>query len=455
MTASRISSILLSILMSAAAQGPYVANKSVTKVPAYIFQAGQEITYLSVSTQVKNKEIFGTDEETRIWVIGRNSDGSDRMVVRRTITPYKIAESGERTDNAPEVFWGRWDVHPDGRTVYNRTNEELDPQSVFITLPSNILEADQGWVAGKKNFWERDSYALDERFSDSLWIVKDVFWNPLVEIGRMALTAEYRIDAGRGLLAKKEDKFIQVVGANDYETVTVTALDSVLIRDMDWMRSLARDAEIYFRADSLYGEVLVQAERTHQKTEGLLKIAEKALRDAREKIGSAELREALDRQIAGAPDDAQYIREAAKQRVDFINRVGKDWQTDDFKGEKHALKDYRKKVVIMDFWYRGCPWCIMAFPQVKKLAAYYRDQPVAVLGMNVDKEESDARFVIDKAGLTYANLKAAEIAKNYGIRGYPHLVIIDQKGVIRDVHIGYTPDLFDQVKSSVDALLKN
>lgn len=108
----------------------------------------------------------------------------------------------------------------------------------------------------------------------------------------------------------------------------------------------------------------------------------------------------------------------------------------------------------MDFWYRGCPWCVMAFPQVKKLAEYYRDLPVAVLGMNVDKEESDARYMIDKMVLAYTNLKAGEIAKAYGISGYPHLVIIDQKGVIRDVHIGYTPDLFDQVVRSVNAMLK-
>jgi peroxiredoxin len=423
-------------------------------VPVYRFQAGQEITYRSVATQSKDKEIVGTNEETVIWVAGPNSDGSNRMLARRTVRPYKIAENGDRTDLGPETFWALWDVFPDGRSVYNRTNEELDPQGVFITLPSNILEADQGWVAVKKNFWERDSYALDERSSDSLWIVRDVFWNPLVEIGRLSLTAEYRIDPGRGLVIRKEDTFIQTVAGKDFETVTVTTLDSVAIRDDGWLRSLFHDAKEYFRADSLYDETLVQAERDPKRTEDLLMVAVKALKDGRDRIESAELGAALDQQIAGAADDAKYILESAKQRAGFVNKRAKDWQAGDFAGGKHALKDYRKKVVIMDFWYRGCPWCVMAFPQVKKLASYYQGQPVAVLGMNIDQDESDARSVIEKAGLTYANLKAAEIAKDYGIRGYPHLVIIDQKGMIRDVHIGYTPDLFDQVVKSVDELLK-
>jgi thioredoxin-related protein len=73
--------------------------------------------------------------------------------------------------------------------------------------------------------------------------------------------------------------------------------------------------------------------------------------------------------------------------------------------------------------------------------------------MNVDKEDSNAVFMIEKMGLNYLNLKAGAIAKDYGINGYPHLLIIDQKGVIRDKHIGYAPDLFDQVIKSVDALL--
>lgn len=449
-----IAYVIFFLFARAAAQGPYVPNKAVTKVPRFNLSIGQELIYTGIGTQTKDKEIFGTGEETKIWVTGQNPDSSRRLVVRRTITPYKIAENGERTDNAPEIFWGLWDVFPDGRYVYNRTNEELDPQSVFITLPSNILEAGMGWVVNKKNFWEKDSYALDERSTDSRWIVKGVFSNPLVEVGRLALSADFYIDPGRGLPVKKEDKFVQVIANNPYETITLTMLDTILTRDNEWLQMLAKDAILYFQADSLYGEILVQAEQNYKKSEDLLKIAEKTLKDTREKIVITEIQEPLDQQIAGFPDDARYIREAAKKREDFVNKTAGNWQTEDFTGKPHALKDYRKKVVIMDYWYRGCPWCVMAFPQIKKLAEFYKDQPVSVLGMNVDKKEEDALFVIDKMGLSYTNLKAGDIAKQYDISGYPHLVIIDQKGVIRDVHIGYTPDLFEQVVRSVDALLK-
>jgi thiol-disulfide isomerase/thioredoxin len=436
-----------------AAQGPYVANPAVTKVPQLNFQAGLELIYKGNGSRTTDRVIFGTDDETRIWVTDRNPDDSWRLVVRRTVASYKIDENGQRTDNAPETVWARWDLAVDGSFRYNRTNEDLDPAGIFIPLPSNILDAGLGWTVTKKNFWEQDAYTLDGRSSDSLWIVNDRFTNPLVAIGRMTQSAVFYIDPRRGLPIKKEGKFVQMVGETPHETITATFLESAATADSTWLGNLKRDAELYFQADSQYDELMDQGERDYKRTDDCLKRAEKILRDVRDKTTIPELQAQLNQEIAGVPDDVNYIREEAKKRAKIVDTPARDWRAVDFQGQSHTLKDFRKKVVIMDFWYRGCPWCIMAFPQVKKLAEYFKDQPVAILGMNVDKADSNAQFVIEKMGLNYLNLKAGAIAKDYGINSYPHLLIIDQKGLIRDEHIGYTPDLFEQVTRSVATLL--
>lgn len=38
--------------------------------------------------------------------------------------------------------------------------------------------------------------------------------------------------------------------------------------------------------------------------------------------------------------------------------------------------------------------------------------------------------------------------------GFPTLVVIDQEGVVRDVHVGYSPTLKEEVVQSVERLLK-
>ncbi len=93
-------------------------------------------------------------------------------------------------------------------------------------------------------------------------------------------------------------------------------------------------------------------------------------------------------------------------------------------------------------------------PQVKQLAAEFKGEPVAVIGMNTDHNDADAKFVVDKMGLDYTTLKIdhAVVAK-YGVQGFPTMVIIDRQGNVHDLHVGYSPDLQREVGEIVRQLL--
>jgi peroxiredoxin len=132
-----------------------------------------------------------------------------------------------------------------------------------------------------------------------------------------------------------------------------------------------------------------------------------------------------------------------------------------FDGTKHRLNDYRGKVVVLDFWYANCGWCIKSFPQIKQLVKKYKGQDVVVLGMNVDAEEESAAAVIERLELKYTNLKAKSVVPAYEdetsdrVIGYPTLFVLDQTGRISDVHFGYSPELSTRVGATIDALLKS
>ncbi len=124
-----------------------------------------------------------------------------------------------------------------------------------------------------------------------------------------------------------------------------------------------------------------------------------------------------------------------------------------------ATADYRGKVVVLDFWYRGCGWCMRAMPQVKQLAQQFKDQPVVILGMNNDDDLADAQFVIDAFKLPYPTLKnhaTADddgISSKYAIDGFPTMVLIDQKGIVRDYIVGFSPELHDTLGAKISKLL--
>jgi peroxiredoxin len=138
----------------------------------------------------------------------------------------------------------------------------------------------------------------------------------------------------------------------------------------------------------------------------------------------------------------------------LIGTTSENWTTTDLAGKKHSLEDYRGNVVILDFWFRKCTYCLRAMPQVNQVAQYFENQPVVVIGMSTDEKAEEAAAVVEKMGLKYPVLKAREISETYQIEGFPTLLIIDQKGGIRKVHTGYSSTLRDDIIEAVEALLK-
>jgi thiol-disulfide isomerase/thioredoxin len=142
-----------------------------------------------------------------------------------------------------------------------------------------------------------------------------------------------------------------------------------------------------------------------------------------------------------------------EEEAETLNKKAAEWETTDIDGQKHSLVDYRGKVVVLDFWFRGCEPCIKAMPQMKEIVEEFRGKPVAVLGMNTDQQEKDARFVVDELKLDYPTLRAKGLPEKYDVHAFPTLVIIDQQGVVRDRHIGYSTNLLLDVSKTINNLL--
>jgi peroxiredoxin len=129
------------------------------------------------------------------------------------------------------------------------------------------------------------------------------------------------------------------------------------------------------------------------------------------------------------------------------------FETKEIDGKTVKLADLKGQVVVLDFWYRGCGWCVKAMPQMNQLADDFAGKPVAIFGMNTDRNEKDAKFVIEKMGLKYPTLKAEGLPERFGVQGFPTLIIIDPQGNVHDIHVGYSPDLREKVGKQIKALL--
>ena len=123
-----------------------------------------------------------------------------------------------------------------------------------------------------------------------------------------------------------------------------------------------------------------------------------------------------------------------------------------------SLADFKGKVVMLDFWATWCGPCMQAIPAVQRLSEQFKDQPVAIIGVNRDKpgDESKVRKTIERKELTFfqAMDTPGTIAKSYKISAIPALILIDKAGVVRAVHVGYGPGEEKMLAAEIEKLLK-
>jgi peroxiredoxin len=126
-----------------------------------------------------------------------------------------------------------------------------------------------------------------------------------------------------------------------------------------------------------------------------------------------------------------------------IGRTIPDFLLTDTERKTLRLSDYRGRYLLLDFWFSGCVPCIREFPNVKKTIEKYSDQPLSVVGINLDSEKrlDMARKVIADYALPWRQVLEGKgyFLPIYQILGllpelrmsFPLYVAIDPVGVVR------------------------
>ena len=107
-------------------------------------------------------------------------------------------------------------------------------------------------------------------------------------------------------------------------------------------------------------------------------------------------------------------------------------------GEPVSLGDFSGQTVVVDFW---ATWCVPCKHQIPVLNQFQRNaagRDVVVLGVAVDV---GGREVVEpfaeEHGIEYPVLLGTEsLARDYGVPGFPALVVVDAEGRLDSMHLG-------------------
>jgi peroxiredoxin len=411
----------------------------VAQPPRYQLKVGQVLTFKTTSTSAyEGREPEHEESTSVLYVVGETGDGGWHLV----------AES-------PHLMM--FDLWPDGRA-------KLDPAAAFHGDPSRLFPRLPD--AMPSDHWDHTDADDDTTVFHAIPATQpstftaegkvDGVMNKIYEVTE---SCRIEIDLARGLPARLTSESTQSYGIHGKYSSKIE-LASLETRSPQWMANYNREVTTALAAMKSYDDAFEALERgdpnaTAPSTDGLAQ--------AKKSITMAKLAELLDSKINERDQTIKYCSEEAQNRAAVLGKPAPDWQLTDLSGKSVALKDLRGKVVVLDFWYRGCGWCMRAMPQVKQLSQDFQSRPVVVFGMNTDPDAKDAQFVVDTFALPYPTLRIprdptegkSSVTEQYHVQGFPTLILIGSDGVVRGIHVGYSPTLRDDITKKINSLLGN
>ncbi|MCX4455489.1 redoxin domain-containing protein [Streptomyces sp. NBC_01340] len=110
--------------------------------------------------------------------------------------------------------------------------------------------------------------------------------------------------------------------------------------------------------------------------------------------------------------------------------------------QQYTLADLRGRIVVLDFWTFCCVNCLHVLDELRELEEKHRDT-VVIIGVHSPKfvHEAEHQAVVDaveRYGVEHPVLDDPELAtwKQYAVRAWPTLVVIDPEGYVVAQHAG-------------------
>ena len=446
-----MSSLLLVLAATAVATSAETAK---TPLPRFGLVVGHEIHF-----ELLNGIWFdGPDGKPRIE---READGSPKYS-RSDVTVYVTAHDQDGGFRVLLSWNDEFRGHelisatlsPDGRVTTSQGGDAERLREIFPRLPDTVQQLRDGWLDRDAPTAALTRYSLD---GQEICARQD---SPLHHVSDGHSTLRYHLRPADSLPERVQSNgYFKFYKETDNRILVLKRIDQ---HPATWAEQFDGDLRRYLAAlDAYYREhvanqvPLAVATRTGDAAETMLAVQRAGLAAALKSIREPLFRGELEKAIKLFDEYQPAQLAAAKKLAKIAGLFSPAWKSTDLDGRPHSLEQYRGQVVVLDFWFRGCSYCIRLMPQMDEAVAHFREQraPVVFLNVSTDKQEEDMRAVRDKLKLDSPILCGEAIAKEYDIHGFPTLIVLDRQGVVRGFFHGFARSRRDDLIKCVEAIL--
>ena len=133
--------------------------------------------------------------------------------------------------------------------------------------------------------------------------------------------------------------------------------------------------------------------------------------------------------VTKLPDGTTELR---LQKIPQEGMAAPDFAVKTLDGKKITAADLKGKVVVLNFWFIGCPACIREDPKLSELRAKFAGRAdIIFLAMTADPAGDVKKYRADHRSDYIQATDAEKALKSFTVSNYPKNIVIGRDGIIR------------------------
>ena len=159
---------------------------------------------------------------------------------------------------------------------------------------------------------------------------------------------------------------------------------------------------------------------------------------------------------AGGAGEGGGAAATSGAKHELVNNPAPDFAGESVNGKgKVGLAQWKGKVVLVDFWATWCEPCKKSFPKLEELRVKYASAGFEIAAISEDDEGNGVAGFGTTHGAKFALVwdKDKSIANKWHPPNMPSSFIVDKKGVVRFVHLGYHDGEEKEIEAELKSLL--
>ncbi len=154
-----------------------------------------------------------------------------------------------------------------------------------------------------------------------------------------------------------------------------------------------------------------------------------------------------------SPKDPSYLRAQhfAENPALSASKMAPVFEVVALDGTHFNLDAMGGRVVLIDFWATWCGPCKEELPQMKKIAKEFAGEPLVIISVSWDSDETKWKDFITKNEMTWFQYRDADhkLTDRFGINSIPHYFTIDSDGVLTSEMLGSGSDVEGKLKKLI------